>query len=293
MHRRVRPRAGRCRSTTSSTSTARRPDAEALVDEYKAGTRAARTISGTRVTELMAGSKRRGSSRSGCTSAPTTRGRSTARSRPARTRRCEQALAHDARGRRPGAGEGVGPARPRRRRLRAPGRSGRSCPKDVFPRYLVVNGDEGEPSTFKDRMLVERDPHQLIEGIVIAAYAIQCHHAFIYLRGEFALGVRAARRRRIADAYAHGLPRQEHPRLGLRPRDRRAPRRRRATSAGEETGLLSSPRGRARRCRASSRRSPRSQGLYAKPTVVNNVETLSTRAAHHRRWAARSTPSSA
>ena len=50
-------------------------------------------------------------------------------------------------------------------------------PKDIFPRYLAVNGDEGEPSTFKDHMLVERDPHQLIEGIVITAYAIQCHHA--------------------------------------------------------------------------------------------------------------------
>src|SRR5215211_6681822 len=61
-------------------------------------------------------------------------------------------------------------------------------PKDVFPRYLCINADEGEPATFKDRMLVERDPHQLIEGIVIAAYAIQCNLAFIYVRGEFALG---------------------------------------------------------------------------------------------------------
>ena len=58
----------------------------------------------------------------------------------------------------------------------------------MFPRYLVVNADEGEPSTFKDRMLVERDPHQLIEGIVIAAYAIRCNLAFLYVRGEFALG---------------------------------------------------------------------------------------------------------
>jgi NADH-quinone oxidoreductase subunit F len=77
-------------------------------------------------------------------------------------------------------------------------------PKDSFPRYLVVNGDEGEPSTFKDRLLIERDPHQLIEGIAIAAYAIQCNLAFIYCRGEFALGydrlVRA-----IADAKAKGF----------------------------------------------------------------------------------------
>src|SRR5262245_54565151 len=61
-------------------------------------------------------------------------------------------------------------------------------PKEVFPRYLAVNGDEGEPSTFKDHMLVEGDPHQLIEGIVITCYAIQTHHAFLYMRGEFALG---------------------------------------------------------------------------------------------------------
>ena len=52
-------------------------------------------------------------------------------------------------------------------------------PKDVFPRYLAVNADEGEPSTFKDHMLIERDPHQIIEGAAITAYAIQAHHAFI------------------------------------------------------------------------------------------------------------------
>ncbi len=55
--------------------------------------------------------------------------------------------------------------------------------------YLVVNGDESEPATFKDHLLVERDPHQLIEGVLIAAYAIQATRAFIYVRGEFALGL--------------------------------------------------------------------------------------------------------
>jgi len=57
-------------------------------------------------------------------------------------------------------------------------------PKDIFPRYLVVNGDEGEPGTFKDRMLMERDPHSLVEGILISCYALQSEHAFIYIRGE-------------------------------------------------------------------------------------------------------------
>src|ERR1044071_7321587 len=77
-------------------------------------------------------------------------------------------------------------------------------PADLFPRYLVVNADEGEPSTFKDRMLLERDPHQLIEGIVISAYAIQCNLAFIYVRGEFALG-HDRLTQAIADARAKGF----------------------------------------------------------------------------------------
>src|ERR1019366_7227492 len=55
--------------------------------------------------------------------------------------------------------------------------------------YLVVNGDESEPATFKDHLLVERDPHQLIEGVLIAAYALQVTRAFIFIRGEFALGL--------------------------------------------------------------------------------------------------------
>ncbi|MFM9014333.1 MAG: NADH-quinone oxidoreductase subunit F, partial [Gemmatimonadota bacterium] len=77
-------------------------------------------------------------------------------------------------------------------------------PEGNYPRYLVVNGDEGEPSTFKDRMLVERDPHQLLEGIAIASYAIGCNKAFIYLRGEFALGferLEAARREAMAAGF--------------------------------------------------------------------------------------------
>src|SRR5580693_6252336 len=69
--------------------------------------------------------------------------------------------------------------------------------------YLVVNGDESEPATFKDHMLVERDPHQLIEGVLIAAYAIQATRAFIYVRGEFALGLERVQSA-LNDAYEHG-----------------------------------------------------------------------------------------
>src|SRR5207244_9831111 len=58
-------------------------------------------------------------------------------------------------------------------------------PKGVFPRYLVVNSDESEPGTFKDREIMEKNPHQYLEGVMIAAYAAQAHIAYNYLRGEF------------------------------------------------------------------------------------------------------------
>src|SRR2546423_15610525 len=77
-------------------------------------------------------------------------------------------------------------------------------PKGVYPRYLAVNADEGEPSTFKDHMLIERDPHQLLEGSIISAFAIDCHIAFIYVRGEFALGYERLQQA-VADAYERGF----------------------------------------------------------------------------------------
>ena len=58
-------------------------------------------------------------------------------------------------------------------------------PRDLFPRYLCINADESEPGCFKDRYLIDENPHQLIEGIVIAAYALQVKHAFLYIRGEY------------------------------------------------------------------------------------------------------------
>ncbi len=65
------------------------------------------------------------------------------------------------------------------------GRKWSFIPKDVRPTYLVVNGDESEPGAFKDRELMERNPYQLVEGMAIAAYAIGCRQAFVYIRGEF------------------------------------------------------------------------------------------------------------
>ncbi|MGH2820696.1 MAG: NADH-quinone oxidoreductase subunit F, partial [Actinomycetota bacterium] len=77
-------------------------------------------------------------------------------------------------------------------------------PKDVFPKYIVINHDEGEPGTFKDRELAESDPHQLLEGIIIASWANQATKAFIYCRGEFALGSRRLDQA-IRDAYDRGF----------------------------------------------------------------------------------------
>ena len=130
-------------------------------------------------------------------------------------------------------------------------------PEGVLPRYLVVNADEGEPSTFKDRMLVERDPHQLIEGIVISAYAITCNLAFLYLRGEFALGydrlVQA-----VADTHARraSSARTSSGRASTSSSWCTAARAR--TSAARRPACSSRSRA-SGACRASSRRSPRSK----------------------------------
>src|SRR3712207_4052795 len=67
-------------------------------------------------------------------------------------------------------------------------------PKDVMPRYLCVNADESEPGTYKDRLIIEKDPHQLLEATIVSAYAIRCTKAFIYVRGEFHEGLRVLRR---------------------------------------------------------------------------------------------------
>ena len=146
-------------------------------------------------------------------------------------------------------------------------------PKDVFPRYLAVNADEGEPSTFKDHMLLERDPHQIIEGAAITAYAIQAHYAFIYIRGEFGLGADRLQQA-VDDAYANGFLGKDILGSGF-DLDLIVHRGAGCYIAGDETGLLSSLEGE----RAMPRIKPpfpAAQGLYAAPTVVNNVETLST-----------------
>ncbi|MDZ4828022.1 MAG: NADH-quinone oxidoreductase subunit NuoF [Actinomycetota bacterium] len=146
-------------------------------------------------------------------------------------------------------------------------------PAGSYPRYLVVNGDEGEPSTFKDRMLVERDPHQLLEGIIISAYAIECNLAFVYLRGEFALGYDRLTRA-ITDARAKGFLGKNVLGSGF-DIDIVVHRGAGAYICGEETALIESLEGERGMPRLKPP-FPAIEGLYAKPTVVNNVETLST-----------------
>ena len=144
---------------------------------------------------------------------------------------------------------------------------------DSFPRYLVVNADEGEPSTFKDRMLVELDPHALIEGIAIAAFAVSCHLAFVYLRGEFALGYERLNEA-IADAKTKGFLGTNIQGSGF---DLEIVIHRGAGAyiCGEESALIESLEGERGMPRIKPP-FPAVEGLYAKPTVVNNVETLAT-----------------
>lgn len=145
-------------------------------------------------------------------------------------------------------------------------------PQGVWPRYLVVNGDESEPGTYKDRLLMERDPHQLIEGCLIACYAAGLSQCFLYIRGEMALA-----QERVAtalnEAYAAGYVGKNilgskfsvdivlHWGAG-------------AYVVGEETALIESLEGNRGMPRLKPPYFPAAIGLYGQPTIVNNVETL-------------------
>ena len=139
-------------------------------------------------------------------------------------------------------------------------------------RYLVVNADESEPGTFKDRTLLEQDPHQLLEGTLIAAYANQVHQAYIYLRGEFFLGYERLSRA-LTEATARGYFGKDILGSGF-DLDVVIHRGAGAYICGEETGLLESLEGRRGFPRLKPPYYPAVKGLYAQPTVLNNVETL-------------------
>ncbi len=153
------------------------------------------------------------------------------------------------------------------------GRKWKFLPKDpAVTKYLVVNADEGEPGTFKDRTLIEGDPHRLIEGIVIGSYAIGARHAFIYLRREFHNG-RAILDRALAQAYANGVLGSNVLGSGYA-LDVVVATGAGAYIAGEETALLESLEGRRAMPRLKPPFYPAVKGLYMQPTALNNVETL-------------------
>jgi NADH-quinone oxidoreductase subunit F len=145
-------------------------------------------------------------------------------------------------------------------------------PKNIFPKYIVVNADESEPGTFKDREIMEKNPHQFIEGVILCAYAVGAETAYIYGRGEFRSLFIATLQKAVDEAYAQGFLGENilgsgfslniYLHLGAG-----------AYICGEETALLNSLEGLMGQPR-SRPPFPAVEGLYAKPTVINNVETL-------------------
>jgi NADH-quinone oxidoreductase subunit F len=164
--------------------------------------------------------------------------------------------------------------------LRGRGGAGFSCGlkwsfvdrKSGKPIYLICNADESEPGTFKDRQIIHKDPHQLIEGMIISCYANDVHLAYIYIRGEFPEGARILKRA-LAEAKAknflgknilgsgYDLEIYIHRGAG-------------AYICGEETGLIESLEGKRAYPRIKPPYFPAILGLYMCPTIVNNVETL-------------------
>jgi NADH-quinone oxidoreductase subunit F len=143
--------------------------------------------------------------------------------------------------------------------------------KRNWPHYVVANADESEPGTFKDREILESNPYQFLEGVAIAAYAVQAHAAYVYLRGEFWQAAKQLEQC-IAEMEGAGLLGEKlfgtdyglhiYPHLGAG-----------AYICGEETAMLESLEGKLGQPRLRPPFPP-SFGLFGKPTVVNNVETL-------------------
>ena len=145
-------------------------------------------------------------------------------------------------------------------------------PNNTKPVYLICNGDESEPGTFKDRYIVHQDPHQLIEGMIISCYAVGAHVAYIYLREEFPEAAKivekALKKARDKGFLGKGIFGTDfdleiylHRGAG-------------AYICGEETGLIESLEGKRPYPRIKPPYFPAAMGLYLCPTIVNNVESL-------------------
>src|ERR1022692_1705458 len=182
--------------------------------------------------------------------------------------------------------------------LRGRGGAGFSCGlKGAFvdrksgkPIYLICNADESEPGTFKDKQIIYKDPHQLLEGMIIACFANNVHLAYIYIRGEFTLGAKILEKA-IEEAKAKNFLGKG---IGGTGYDLEIYIHRGAGAyiCGEETGLIESLEGKRAYPRIKPPYFPAVLGLYMSPTIVNNVETLC-HVSTSSRWAAQSTRSSA
>ena len=155
----------------------------------------------------------------------------------------------------------------------AMGKKASFLPKGTMDKYLVCNADESEPGTFKDRELMQKSPHMLVEGMIIAAYAADANRSFIYIRGEYEQQAeileRAIEEAREAGYLGERILGSEHSLTLVLHRGAGA------YICGEETGLLDSLEGK----RGNPRLKPpfpANQGLYQGPTLINNVETLAT-----------------
>lgn len=145
-------------------------------------------------------------------------------------------------------------------------------PKDSpKPKYLTVNADEGEPGTYKDRPLMEQDPHAVIEGSIITSYAVGIHSAFIYVRGEYVNSIQKLNGA-INEAYAKGYLGKNIMNSGF-DLDIVVHRGAGAYICGEETGLLESLEGKKGQPRMKPP-FPAIVGAFQGPTVINNVETM-------------------
>jgi NADH-quinone oxidoreductase subunit F len=144
-------------------------------------------------------------------------------------------------------------------------------PENGEPRYLLCNADEGEPGTFKDRMMMEKAPHQLIEGMIISAFAIQSKKSYIYIRGEYSDSLRIVEKA-IREAYDAGLLGKNILGSGF-DHDMDVYSGAGAYICGEETGMISSLEGLKGQPKLKPP-FPAVKGYLGKPTIVNNVETL-------------------
>ena len=140
------------------------------------------------------------------------------------------------------------------------------------PTYLICNADESEPGTFKDRYIIHQDPHQLIEGMLIACYAVDARLAYIYIRGEFPEGAQILEKA-LSDARKRGFLGRNILGSGF-DCEIHVHRGAGAYICGEETGLIESLEGKRAYPRIKPPYFPAVLGLYQSPTIVNNVETL-------------------